>query len=392
MLLSLDSGPAGGLDYHKEVTMRFAWLWTLLLPLGLVFAQNGPGQNPPAQSLLQEAQVLAQQARASGAAPSMDSTPWKRAIERAEAAAQADPQSVEAWKLLGMLYYDVKFWARAHDCFNQYLRLTGGQADPEAARAIGDSDLNLGYEAYNRGDIDRALGYFQSAADFLPGDPQPYEWIGRIDLELGRAEEARQAYQRANQIHPTPTNTYFLYRSQEVATYGRTAVRAFTTGYNAYQRGDKATALTQFQIAAQAAPNWLEAKRWVARTQLETGQVQAALATWQQIAASPRATASDQYFLRVAQLSAQYGVDAASAYLEGVQAYQAGNRAQAQARFQAATQANPQFADAWYWLGRTAYEGKNYALAVQAYGQVVALQPDNAQAKYWLNLARRAGP
>ncbi|HEU4741249.1 MAG TPA: tetratricopeptide repeat protein [Meiothermus sp.] len=370
--------------------MRLVLLGIFLL-FGLALAQTPPAQNPSVQQLLQEAQTLAQQARASGAAPSVDSTPWKQAIERAEAATQADSQSVEAWKLLGMLYHDVKFWVRANESFNQYLRLTGGRADPEAAKAIGDTNVNLGYEAYNRGGIDAALGYFQTAANFLPGDPQPYEWIGRIYLEQGNAAQARQAYQQANQIRPTPTNTYFLSRSQDVATYGRAAVRAFATGYNAYQMGDKATALSQFQTAAQAAPNWLEAKRWVARTQLETGQTQQALATWQQIAASPQATASDKYFLRVAQLSAQYGAAAARAYFEGVQAYQAGDRPQALARFQAATQANPQFADAWYWLGRTAYEGKNYALAAQAYSQVVALQPDNAQAKYWLNQARRAG-
>ncbi|RYM36221.1 MULTISPECIES: tetratricopeptide repeat protein [unclassified Meiothermus] len=368
--------------------MRSALL-VIALSFGLAVAQQA-APSPSAQQLLQEAQALAQQARASGVAPSVDATPWKQAIQRAEAAAQADPQSAEAWKLLGMLYHDVKFWARAHDRFNQYLRLTGGQAEPEVAKAIGDTDLNLGYEAYNRGDIAQALEYFQAAADFLPGDPQPYEWIGRIYLEQGNATQARQAYQRANQIRPTPTNTYFLARSQDVATYGRAAVRAFTTGYNAYQTGDKATALSQFQAAVQAAPNWLEAKRWLARTQLETNQAQAALATWQQIVASPQATASDKYFLRVAQLSAQYGADAARAYFEGVQAYQAGDRLQALARFQAATQANPQFADAWYWLGRTAYEGKNYALAVQAYRQVVALQPDNAEAKYWLGQAQKA--
>lgn len=357
----------------------------IFLSFGLVLAQT-----PPAQQLLQEAQTLAQQARASGAAPSVDSTPWKQAIERAEAATQADPQSAEAWKLLGMLYHDVKFWARAHDRFNQYLRLTGGQADPKVAKAIGETNLNLGYGAYNRGDSGQALEYFQAATNFLPGDPQPYEWMGRIYLEQGNAVQARQAYQQANQIRPTPTNTYFLARSQDVATYGRAAVRAFTAGYNAYQTGDKAAALAQFQTAAQAAPGWLEAKRWLARTQLETGQTQAALATWQQVTASPQATASDQYFLRVAQLSAQYGADAARAYFEGVQAYQAGNRPQALAHFQAATQANPQFADAWYWLGRTAYEGRNYALAVQAYRQAVALQPDNTQAKYWLEQAKKA--
>ena len=249
---------------------------------------------------------------------------------------------------------------------------------------------NLAYAAYNREDFALATTYFENAADFTPNDPEPQEWLGRLYLEQGDLARSKDFWQNAVRLRPSERNRYFLAQAADMQRYGPSAVRAFAKGYDAYSTGDKSQALAYFDAAAQAAPQWVEAKRWLGRLQLELNQLAPALATWQQVAASSEATAGDRYFLRYSELGNQYGLDTAKSFLDGIAAFE-GNKTAALALFQKSVQIAPQFAQAWYWLGRSAYDSKNYPLAVQAYGQAVALEPGNKEAQYWLEQARKKG-
>ncbi|MER3444375.1 MAG: hypothetical protein C4333_09780 [Meiothermus sp.] len=351
---------------------------------GLVLALQ-----PATRQLLDEAQALAQQARQQNVAPSPDADLWKRAIAKGEEAAALEPQAPEVWRVLGNLYTETKWWIKAEEAWNRYIQLAGVN-DPKVRQQASLVQLNLGYAAYQREEFDVALAKFQTAAELTPNDPQPYQWMGRIHLESGNTTAARQNWQRAVQLKPDATNRYFLELSQSSVNYGRDAVSAFYLGYEAYTLGKAGEALGHFNRAAQAAPNWLEARRWVARVQLEQGNPAEALRVWQEVAASGQAGPTDRYQLRRAELAAQYNLQAADAYLQGVSSHQRGDRASARRFFEAAVQSAPGFASAWYWLGRTAYEQGDYATAERAYGQVLALEPANAQARYWLNRARRA--
>jgi cytochrome c-type biogenesis protein CcmH/NrfG len=354
------------------------------LLLSLAFAQQ-----PQTQDLLQQAQQLSQQARSQNVAPSPDSELWKQAIEKATQATQAEPSAPEAWRVLAGLYTETKFWVKADEAWNQYLQLRGGNADPSTYAQIASVQMNLGYAAYRQQNWAEAQGRFKTAAQYAPQDPAPQEWLGRIALEQGDFAAASGYYQKAVQIKPSEANKYFLNLTSNAQSYGPDATHAFLQGYDAYTAGDKAQAQTAFARAAQAAPQWLEAQRWLARTQLENGQASAALATWQTVASAPGATAGDKYFLKQAQFASKYGVPAAKAYLDGVAVFPS-DKNQALTLFQQATQAAPTFGEAWYWLGRAAYETKNFPLAVQAYGQAVQLMPDNKEAKYWLSQAQKA--
>lgn len=359
------------------------WLAGLVL-LGMAWAIQ-----PATQQLLNEAQALAQQARQSNVAPSPDSEAWKSAIAKAEEAAKLEPQAPEVLLVLGNLYTETKWWARAEEAWREYIKLKGLN-DPGVREKASLVQINLGYAAYQRGDYGEALVKYQNAAELNPRDSQPYEWLGRIYLEQGNSAQARENWRKALELKPSQANRYFLNLSQDATTYGQQAVRAFYTGYDAYTAGNRPAALQAFSQAVQAAPGWLEARRWQARLQLESGNASDSLATWQAIAASPQATASDRYQLKVAELSAKYGNEAATAYLQGVSNFEQGNKTAARALFQQAVAAQPQFSTAWYWLGRTAYDLKDYALAERAYGEVVRLEPTNAQAQYWLTQARKA--
>lgn len=348
---------------------------------------------PETQALLKEAQILAQQARQSKVAPSPDLSPWKQAIEKADAATKAEPSAPEAWEMLAQLYTETKFWSKAEESWNQYIQLQGPQALTDAQlQQLALVQLNLGYIAYNQSNYDLAIQKFEQVTQNNPKEPQGFAWLGRIYLEQGNASKAREYWQQATNLKPDATNKYFLALSQDSTRYGTPAVHSFYAGYDAYSVGDKQNALNAFLQASQAAPGWLEAQRWVGRTQLELGQGQAAYATWQKIAQSPQANASDKYQLRVAELSSQYGVEATQAYLQGVAQFQGGNKAGSRSYFQKAVDGSPNFATAWYWLGRSAYEAKDYAAAVNAYQQVLKLEPANKDAAYWLAQARKAKP
>jgi tetratricopeptide (TPR) repeat protein len=344
---------------------------------------------PATQQLLDEVQMLVQQARQQKVAPSPDAELWSRAIAKGQQAAALEPQAPEVWLLLGQLYTETKWWIKAEEAWNRYIQLAGLN-DPQVRRQASLVQLNLGYAAYQRGDFETALAKFQAAGELTPDDPQPYQWMGRIHLESGNTLAARQNWQKAVQLQPNATNRYFLELSQSSLNYGREAVSAFYLGYEAYSLGRRSEALGHFNRALQAAPNWLEARRWVARVQLEQGNAAAALQQWREIAASGQASDADRYQLRRAELAAQYGLQAGDAYLQGVASYQLGDKAAARTLFESAVQSAPRFAGAWYWLGRVAYEQGDYPTAERAYSQVLILEPTNAQARYWLNQARKA--
>jgi tetratricopeptide (TPR) repeat protein len=358
--------------------------WLVLMTLfALALAQN----NSSVQTLLREAETFASQARAQKVAPSPDSSLWKQAIAKAEEATKLDPAASEPWRLLATYYTETRFWIRADEAWTQYLRR--GTPDERTSSLVAQTQMNLGYAAYRQENYEEAAVRFQNAAEFDVKSAAPLEWQGRIALEQGNVQAARGFYQRAVQLQPNETNRYFLSQTQTLQNYGPEATRAFLQAYDSYQAGNKEGALRGFVNASVAAPQWVEAKRWVGRLQLELNQPTQALSTWRQLAAAPGTTPGDRYFLRYAELGSQFGVTAAKAFMDGVNAFEL-NKAAALTFFQRATTTNPAFADAWYWLGRSAFETKNYAQAVDAYTRALQIQPNNKEAEYWLGQAKKA--
>ncbi len=58
------------------------------------------------------------------------------------------------------------------------------------------------------------------------------------------------------------------------------------------------------------------------------------------------------------------------------------------AYFEQAVMFNPQYQQAWTWLGRTRYEGGRFALAAEACLRALEINPTDAVAIYYLKLAR----
>ena len=78
--------------------------------------------------------------------------------------------------------------------------------------------------------------------------------------------------------------------------------------------------------------------------------------------------------------------DAQSFYDKGLKELWQENLSDALTYFQKATEKNPQYADAWFYVGRCYYELARYQEAIEAYKQTIRIKPDYAGAHYWLGL------
>jgi len=67
---------------------------------------------------------------------------------------------------------------------------------------------------------------------------------------------------------------------------------------------------------------------------------------------------------------------AGPAYYDALAHYQAGDPAEAERLLRVAVEANPDFAQAWGYLGRIAFQDGRYAEAEAAYGRAAAAAPD----------------
>lgn len=352
--------------------------------LGLALAASALAQGD-----LSQIRTLEQQAK--NAYPknswNIDQTLWSQAARAAEQAVQTGPTNQDALLLRAQIYTEVGFWARAQSAWNAYFQVGG--TSPEARQGAAETQYNLGFAAYKQGQLSAAREAFATCLSYA-NDARCAAWAGRVELESGNPGKAAELYGLAVQYDPgDKTSQYFLDLAGRASTYGQAATAAFTSGYRAFEAGDKAAAYTDFVRAAQLAPNFTEAQRFVGRLATELGQGGVARSAYEAVAGQPGATAADRYNLDYAREVDQYGAEAVKTYRDAYAAYARGDRAAAEGGFLAATAANGYYQKAWAWLGRTRFERGNYAGAAQAYQQAVTLDPSDQASAYFLSQAQK---
>lgn len=81
------------------------------------------------------------------------------------------------------------------------LAWTGSEGQPNNAFR----ELQLGYVALNQGDFESAIGHYLRARDLASGEEQRFQAVfglGSAALELGRLDEAQEAFEEAHEIKP----------------------------------------------------------------------------------------------------------------------------------------------------------------------------------------------
>src|SRR5690606_19976428 len=81
------------------------------------------------------------------------------------------------------------------------------------------------------------------------------------------------------------------------------------------------------------------------------------------------------WFLRRATLATERGDVAGPAFFDAVAAYEAGEADRARTLLEEAVAAEPDFVEAWGYLGRIAFQQGRYLDAAEAYGRAAELSP-----------------
>ena len=345
---------------------------------------------PSAGAALDEARAVAAEARATGARPYPDAPLWAEAIRLGREALRAAPDDPEVLRFLAETYSATNWYAPAWQTWRELASVT--MLDPAGLEAGTAAGNELAYLRYDQGDRAGALERYQEVIDFNPNDPQAYTWAGRILLEGGQAEASVPYWQEAVRLAPeNEGNRYFLELAQDELRYGGRGTENFYAGIAAYEAGRKTAALEQFEEAARNNADYKQAFVWAGRTALELNRPELAARYWQRVLELDPEDERASYFLKASQDRARFG-EAASYFYDGVRLYEGEDLGGARTQFLTATQLNPDYAEAWAWLGRTQYETDNFPLAAQAYAQASALEPGNETYRYFYGEAtRRAG-
>lgn len=269
------------------------------------------------------------------------------AISRSPA---GSPQLAEAYGRCGQLHTLYKLNDTARACLENAARLAPGEI-----RWI----YSLGALLQATGDFEGALARLGRALELRPVDPAVLIRLGEVRLQLGRPDEARQAFEAAL---PKP---------------GAAAAAHFGLGRVALAQGDARAAAGHFEAVLKSQPGASEVRSPLAIAYRKLGRLDDA---WAALAGygEGRVTFPDPILDQVALLNAgsrQYA-------LVGTAALREKRFADAAAAYRKALEANPGDAAVWADLG-VALEGlKDLAGAEQSYRKAVELEPGLARAHY----------
>lgn len=327
------------------------------------------------------------------------------AVSGARGAGDADALQV-ALAHSARVYALIGWYSRAFAAYDEYLAAGGELSDePVPSPSSGEpllSDLagfvlsanQLGFARYQAGDMEGASGYYLSVLDVVADEPEALRWLGRIAFERGDSEGARQAsnyFGRLLELNPDDEAArYFYDLSRERLAVGVVASDEFRAGIALYESGDLPAALERFQSAASAAPDYIEAAVWAGRTALELDLPELAVGHWTRVVEARPDDAGAAWFLGFAQTQLRWGVAAGRAYYDGLAAYENEDLTAAVESFVTATEANPEFTEAWVWAARGLQEDGRPLESIAYWERVLELDPDDERAAWYLARAATA--
>lgn len=219
----------------------------------------------------------------------------------------------------------------------------------------------------------------RTAVDLAPGHPEPLRFLARaysLANWYGPAVRQWRDYLDAGGSLMDDDADLFADAGVEYA-------------FAAYQGGDPQLAAERYAEVAEIQPENVEAHRWLGRITLELGLPEQAVAAWRTVLELDPNAEGAEYFLELSQAQARWGVEAATAFFEGIAAYEAGDMSQARNRFATASARNARYAAAWAWLGRVHFEQEQYADANAAYSRALSLEPDNENYQWFTRESER---
>lgn len=253
-----------------------------------------------------------------------------------------------------------------------------GLSRDRVAYGVAASDrFQRGLQLYEVGNLEDALVEFRLALVENPDYVNAEVWAGRIELESSRPARAVEHWRNVVAARPDDDGAaWFLAYALTLERWGVEAGELYYRGLSAYEAGDLEAAAADFQAAAAANDNFVDAFVWAARSLQEADEPLEAIPYWERVVVlDPDDDRADWYLMRARQ-ALEFGPVAGPAYYDALAHYQAGDPAEAERLLRVAVEANPDFAQAWGYLGRIAFQDGRYAEAEEAYGRAAAAAPE----------------
>ena len=312
--------------------------------------------------------------------------------------ADVQPENAEALSWLGRLSLEqgdpataLPYWQRAvavdpgNQGFAFYRDLSAEQI------RVGVSASNAfrsGLSAYDAGNLETALADFEAAAAANDQFKEALTWAGRTSGELEQWDKAERYWNKVLALAPDDASAkYFLQLVQDQKQWGAAAASAFYEGQKFYDQGDLKAAAERFDAAARFNPAYKDALVWRARSFQELGEGAKAVEAWRGVLKLDPADKRATYFLSLAEQQLTYGSEAGRAFVQGVAQFEVADLGAAETSFQTAVDANPKFAEAWAWLGRSRFTQADYAAAAAAYTKAADLEPSNDDYRFFADEA-----
>jgi tetratricopeptide (TPR) repeat protein len=224
----------------------------------------------------------------------------------------------------------------------------------------------------------QAINAGRQAVRLAPGNPEALRFLA-------------EAYSRSNFFGPAwrTWNDFLMVGGELGSADAPLFVRVGNEfGFSLYERGELEAALEVYERITEIVPYDNEAFVWAGRILLELERPAEAIPFWQTVVERDVRDQRADYFLALAERQAEFGIEAANAFQEGIALYEAGQVQQAAQQFIRATEANPNYTEAFVWAGRTLLE-TGRAQESQRYWQAVLDQdPADERARFFLALAR----
>jgi tetratricopeptide (TPR) repeat protein len=274
------------------------YLFVALLLLSLTF---GGAQAITAEQLLADGRALMKQAMDAYPKAYPDQPLWQEAIRKGKEAVGLAPNQPEPLRFLAEVYSRANWYGPAYKTWEQFLA-TGNPLDADAIPLYRIVTFELAYGAYDSGNYDIALQYFQRIIDIVPYDKDAYVWAGRVLLETNRPKEAIAYWQTAVDRDPTDERShYFLKLAQDQTKWGVDAANAFREGVALYDQGDLIAARERFNRAVSRNEMYSEAWAWLGRVEFEQGNYQNAVTYYEEASTLEPQNETYSYFYEESQ-------------------------------------------------------------------------------------------
>jgi tetratricopeptide (TPR) repeat protein len=253
-----------------------------LVSLLLLFLTFSHAQATTAEQLIVDGRAVMEQAIAAYPKAYPDQPLWQEAIRKGKEAVGLAPGQSEPLRFLAEVYSRANWYGPAYQIWEQFLA-TGNPLDSDAIPLYRAVTFELAYGAYDSGNFELALRYFQRIIDIVPYDKDAYVWAGRVLLETNRPKEAIAYWQTAVDRDPTDERSqFFLKLAQDQTQWGIDAANAFREGIALYEEGDLSRARERFNRAVGRNEMYSEAWAWLGRVEFEQGNYQNAVTYYEE--------------------------------------------------------------------------------------------------------------